>query len=280
MNVFINYIKQRFPAHLLILLTTVVALSVQSVLVGKYSLMNTIIFSSIFLLFLLHLRFLDEIKDHDFDSKHHKNRPVQKGEVTLKTIKLLAIINIVLILVISLYSYYSYIVFATLLYSFLMFKEFFIKELYRKSALLYLISHQIVFLILLTYFFSEVKEKLVIPGSENMWLYLFFFIPLVIMEIGRKMDYRYSTDGEKTEDSYAKVWGEKRAIFVFFFLAVINSVIGYVFVGGTAYFIIGMLSMILLLLAYSERIRIMIRRYNMELTIIYTLIFSIISLLQ
>ena len=52
-------------------------------------------------------------------------------------------------------------------------------------------------------------------------------LPVVIMEIGRKMVHRVSHKGIQTSDTYAYEWGEGQAIFVFSALFIVGGVIGW-----------------------------------------------------
>ena len=271
MNTMIEYILKRFPVHLLFIFTSVNIFSVQKFLTGQYDISGLPI-SIIFLLFLFHLRLLDEIKDFEFDTKHHKDRPVQKGSVSLVSIKKLIVINIILMFSLTYFTNLLLLLAIPIAYTFLMFKEFFIKDFYERSPLVYLLSHQIVFVFLLMFFFSAITGQVYQLQPDTILIYLFYFLPLAIIEIGRKMDYRYDFEGNKTIDSYAYVWGEKIAIVVFFAITLINSYVGFTLTGHQLFAIISIVSVVMILSTPNEKIRKFVMQNNVFITTIYALI--------
>ena len=98
---------------------------------------------------MLRIRLWDEIKDFNYDSKHHGSRPVQKGILSLPNIKKMAFIVLGVEFLIQFFlSYHALVIFLiALAYSFLMFKNFYIKDFENKSFAFCLLSHQIIFFI-------------------------------------------------------------------------------------------------------------------------------------
>jgi len=97
-------------------------------------------------LFLFHLRVFDEHKDFEIDAATRPDRPVQRGLITLDQLKLLGVIVVVLEIALAvepglkIAAYYA----IPLLYSVLMFFEFFAKEWLTARFVLYAVTHTIV----------------------------------------------------------------------------------------------------------------------------------------
>ena len=224
----IQYLRERFPIVSLSLFSFITALAINSSF-EVHNYIKVFCVALIYLLFLFHLRVLDEFKDYQYDNKNHKDRPIQRGLISLSFIKTIGVINFVLLssialLVSSIYVFLLCMV--SLLYTGLMFKEFFISDYLRKRPVFYLISHEIVLIPLYLFFYSVINGKLwVFSDFNKLSLFLFTFIPIILIEIGRKLKHRYSTEGKITNDTYAFIWGEKKSIQIFAILVLIAGLL-------------------------------------------------------
>jgi len=225
-----NYLKERFPALPLFVFTilTLSGIAKNIQYDGKY--IHVLLLALVYLGFLFHLRILDEFKDYNYDKKYHSQRPVQRGSISLTTIRNLGIINLLVITLLSFIVNHSYqfILFVfVILYTFLMFKEFYIKSFYEKSPTIYLFSHQIVFIPLYLYFFLSLENTInFLGGLSSASLFIYTIIPVILVEIGRKMNHRLDSKGNKTNDTYVYVWGEKNTILIFFLLVMFGGFMG------------------------------------------------------
>ena len=193
---------------------------------------NTYLLIIFYLLFLFHMRILDEFKDFKYDSIHHPNRPIQQGLLTLNTIRNMGIINFFLIIIISLIlttNLHNLLpLVATFIYSLLMFKEFFHPNLYETSPLLYLVSHEIIFILLFIFITTIIDNgNWTQLSSFDFLSMLYIIIPVLLLEIGRKVIHRFDETGEKTNDTYAFVWGQKNTLLILNFLILISGIINY-----------------------------------------------------
>lgn len=226
---YVRYIKERFPIVPLFLYTTATQIGINT-LISSYSPIKIVYASFIYLLFLLHLRILDEFKDYTYDSEKYPNRPVQKGVISLNELKLFGIVNIILIFFLALIVEsvsYSLGLIVSMLYTGLMYKEFFIKNILKKNITLYLLSHEIVFIPLFIYFYSIFFGSFWVPATlEEVFIVFYFILPIVLIEIGRKIKHRFDSKGEKTDDTYSYHWGEMQTIQVFGLLVLLEGFLG------------------------------------------------------
>jgi hypothetical protein len=226
-----NYFKERFPVIPLFIFSflTIAGLSNKIQIQQHYLLIALL--SVVYTSFLLHLRILDEFKDFEYDSKYHPDRPIQRGAIPLERIKYIGIVNILVMTITSVIASKPLIIpliIFVILYSLLMYKEFFIHDFYKKSPSLYLISHQIVFIPLYLFLYSSIESSFWLPESiEQYSLLIYTFIPMILVEIGRKMKYRLDKHGNKTDDTYLVVWGEKTTIGVFSALVILSGLLSF-----------------------------------------------------
>jgi 4-hydroxybenzoate polyprenyltransferase len=223
-----QYLKERFPIVSLSLFSLITALAINSSS-ETHNYIKVFCVALIYLLFLFHLRVLDEFKDYQYDNENHKDRPIQSGLISLSFIKKIGVINFVLLNFIALLissPYVFLLCMVSLLYTGLMFKEFFIPDYLRKRPVFYLISHEIVLIPLYLFFYSVINGKLWFFSDFNkLSLFLYTFIPIILIEIGRKLKHRYSKEGKTTNDTYAFIWGERKSIQIFSILILIAGLL-------------------------------------------------------
>jgi 4-hydroxybenzoate polyprenyltransferase len=229
LSVFKTYFSKRFPLLPLLLYTTLTAGAIQYYF-QKFDAAHILGSSFMYLCFLLHLRILDECKDEQYDKNNHPDRPVQKGDISLRILRYIGLGNIVVIILLAFYISKIpelFLLLFSLFYSFLMFKEFFIGELLRKHIVFYLVSHQVVFIPLFFFFYSVFNKHIWLPKTMSSLLHIIVIvIPIVLIEIGRKMVHRYH-DGKKTNDTYAYVWGEENSLRVFSLILFIAGIFSF-----------------------------------------------------
>lgn len=230
-----SYFKERFPIGPLALYSGLTIFGIANKIQTQVNYFNVFALFFIYLGFLLHLRILDEFKDYNYDSIHHQGRPVQRGFVSLTFLKYIGVANFFFMVALGFFIS-PLLIFAIFLfamsYTYLMFNEFFIKKFHEKSAFLYLISHQIIFLPLFYFFFSVLNKGLFkLNDQSSVALFIFSILPIVIIEIGRKMNHRIDHRGKKTNDTYAYVWGERTSICIFALFIIIEGVLSFFIIG-------------------------------------------------
>lgn len=269
------YLKKRFPILSLSLFALLTITGIAKTIQVQANYGKSILLSLVYISFLFHLRVLDEFKDYQYDNKYHPDRPVQRGEISLDQIRIVGIINFVIMLSASIIASDLLIVpifLLVLFYSLIMYKEFFIKNFYERSPIFYLISHQIVFIPLCFYFYSSLNSSFWhINNVNKLSLFCYTLIPMVLIEIGRKMSHRFDEQGNKTNDTYAFVWGERKAIIVFSSLIILSGLFGFYINDFSSIF--SWLTIILgaVLFTGSFLFQKQILKLNMVLTIIFAL---------
>lgn len=234
MQNFIYFLRKRFPLIPLLILGLFNILSIANYSTHNKSLLFIIIISLIPTAFLFHMRILDEFKDFEFDKEKFPDRPLHSGAISKGHLIFWGIINIILLSFIMVLSrnFLSVILFVfTIGYSGLMFKEFFIHKFWEKSPILYLVSHQIVFVFLFSSIYIIFFDYSSISSNILKFVvhFLFVYMPLLIIELGRKIEFRYDTKGKITNDTYAALWGQRFTInlvvFISFFVFTLNFIV-------------------------------------------------------
>jgi hypothetical protein len=233
---YLEYFKERFPFIPLYIYCTLTIVGVSTGFDRNADILTILILGLIYVSFLLHIRVLDEFKDFVYDSKHHPERPVQKGSVKLSGLKIIGFLNLAFMISAAFMLFGSAAVFliAALAYTFLMFNEFFISDFYERYLVLYMIAHEMVFIPLFLFFFSTYNGKLwFFTNFSGAALFIYLIIPIIVIEIGRKIKHRKDESGKKTHDTYAFRWGQKRTVYVFSALIISAGILSFMITGFT-----------------------------------------------
>lgn len=145
---FVQFLQERFPltSHLPWILcfycaNVAVGLSGQALDARQFSCGLIVV-----LLFFLRLRLFDEIKDLDYDRKYNAERPLVRGLLSEREVKqiitFVLFIEIILTIIVAPQALGFYLL--AMLYSLLMFKEFFIGSIIRPYLTTYAIMHTVV----------------------------------------------------------------------------------------------------------------------------------------
>ena len=205
---------------------------------------------------MFNVRVLDEIKDFNFDSEHHKDRPVQRGLITLKELFTINFILLVILFFISIYSSMLAFTFlmAALVYSMVAGFDFFMGRKIRDHFFIYNV------LCLLQLLLFQVHIYLILVPTLNFYdplLYIHFFFVLAnssVIEVGRKM--KVKKNESTGRDTYSSRMGKKKAtglflaiiilsflLFVYIFLLI--SPISYLFLLALLFLVLEISSLIL-----------------------------------
>ena len=196
----------------------------------------------IIFMFFFQLRITDEFKDYEEDLKYRPYRPVQRGIISLKALGKIGISTVIIQIIFAHVINPKLIYFMLLvwIYMFLMTKEFFIKNWLTERILIYALSHVLIMIFItlvivkgtgyiLQDHFSETLYLLLEKYEKNIFIGLIPLFALnylngIVLEIGRKT--RKANEEEHGVQTYSKLWGRKKAVFILCILYVIE----YIFV--------------------------------------------------
>jgi len=196
----------------------------------------------IIFMFFFQLRITDEFKDYEEDLKYRPYRPVQRGIISLKALGKIGIATIIVQIILAHVINPKLIYFMLLvwIYMFLMTKEFFIKNWLTERILIYALSHVVIMIFItlvivkgtgyiLQDHFLETLYLLLKKYEKNIFIGLIPLFALnylngIVLEIGRKT--RKANEEEHGVQTYSKLWGRKKAVFILCILYVIE----YIFV--------------------------------------------------
>lgn len=230
-----QWLKERFPPinfvsgfFLYLLAKAVVALDQQQLNITIVDLFG--IFIPAMHLFLL--RVFDEHKDYDSDRMYYPNRIIQRGIFTLKEVAMLGwiagAIQIACYIVVR-KGWLSDVSFLALwLWTFLMYKEFFMGQWLKKKLMLYGFLHLLVTPLLILSLFSVCIQDFDQIGN---WKNFAFPLGISILtgwlyEISRKTK---APDEESGDISYSLLWGVNRSLFVIYFSTLLTVVASLLF---------------------------------------------------
>ena len=195
----------------------------------------------IIFMFFFQLRITDEFKDYEEDLKYRPYRPVQRGIISLKALGKIGIATIIIQIILAHVINPKLIYFMLLvwIYMFLMTKEFFIKNWLTERILIYALSHVVIMIFItlvivkgtgyiLQDHFSETLYLLLEKYEKNIFIGLIPLFALnylngIVLEIGRKT--RRANEEEYGVQTYSKLWGRKKAVFILCILYAIEYIL-------------------------------------------------------
>jgi len=195
----------------------------------------------IIFMFFFQLRITDEFKDYEEDLKYRPYRPVQRGIISLKALGKIGITTIIVQIILAHVINPKLIYFMLLvwIYMFLMTKEFFIKNWLTERILIYALSHVVIMIFItlvivkgtgyiLQDHFLETLYLLLEKYEKNIFIGLIPLFALnylngIVLEIGRKT--RKANEEEHGVQTYSKLWGRKKAVFILCILYVIEYIL-------------------------------------------------------
>jgi 4-hydroxybenzoate polyprenyltransferase len=189
--------------------------------------------------FFFKLRLYDEIKDYELDCVINPTRPLARGLVThsdlYKGIGLCIAVELMTFGVLGKTAFISMGI--AILYSLLMYKEFFIKDIIRPHLTTYALMHTIVLTMLSSAIFAAIMQVYSWQLSKDM---LFFALNcwclFNIFEFGRKT---FNSDEERENvESYSNIFGRYGAFLLVLSQAVAQALLLFntSLVSGTAFF--------------------------------------------
>lgn len=176
------------------------------------------------LLIFFHLRIFDEFKDLETDLKFHPERPIPRGLVTLSEMRTLGFVVISLEIVLNLLLGWKIFLFylTVLLYSLLMFKEFFIARWLRRDLFIYALTHTPIMILigLYAHVVYALQHQLTIETPIGFYLAICFLTGL-LFEIARKVC--APQDERDGVETYSRYFGTARAATVLILLLLLST---------------------------------------------------------
>jgi len=229
----IKYFIYRFPFLLLIFTTLAIIFSVISVFqldYIDYNYKEIFIFLLTWLIFLFHIRVVDDYRDFDHDTKYYSERELQKWKLNIKKLFISAEILISIILILNFYYFWFIAIFILILWwinsLFSIDYLWYWKKIEKKYMILYHILNNFT----LNTFFIYLYYNLNIFGLYNNFLiiiHLIFLNLLVfLLEITRKIK---SKEEKNIWDKYIdKYWYKKNFIIISSIIIFIYSITTYI----------------------------------------------------
>ena len=186
-------------------------------------------------MFFFQLRLTDEFKDYEEDLKYRPYRPVQRGIITLKTLRNIGIVTVIMQIISAFLINPKILIYMSFvwIYMFLMAKEFFIKEWLTKRIVIYALSHVVIMIfinlvIIKAAGFIMTSHEMTDLSVFEIYRGIVPFLMLgylngMVLEIGRKT--RKSDEEEHGVETYSKLWGRKKAVYILCGLYVLDYIL-------------------------------------------------------
>lgn len=223
---FYTYQKLRFPIIILSLSLLPAILSTAAIVTKNPFTLQIIGGLIASILYLLHVRIIDEKRDFHHDSIYHKSRPLQTGLISMKELQTIDIYAVVIFLAIAMFAgIYPFLLGLLMLsYSFIASKEFFMGEKLRQHFFLYNIinTNQSFIMQLFAYsFFAGFIPFTTLVGLH----FIFTCIGTIIFEFVRKIKIP-GMDGIG-KDTYTWYLGFSNAIVIYIVFAFLATIFFY-----------------------------------------------------
>jgi len=212
--------KERLQLEVLIFTTSAVVLSsvAVSLPLGEniFNYLTEIIISFItLLLFMFHIRVLDEHKDYNFDSKYHKERPIQRGLISLKELLILDVIGLIIIFLLNAFFPIRAVIFLFIAFAYTLLagNEFFMKKWIRKKFFLYNFLNLLQLLFLQFYLYSLIDPKFSFKEVLLTVHFVFVLFNVGLLEFARKL--KIKSQESEARDTYSSRLGMKKSVFIY-----------------------------------------------------------------
>lgn len=210
---FRQYVRERFPLPVVVayvvLSTACVASYVASRFSFELSARRAVLAGLTFLVFFVRLRLADELKDYAYDVRHHPERAVARGLLKVGEVRnaVLLLVLVECLLQIGVGSWGLLWFGASLLFSLLMFREFFMPRLLQEYLLAALLLHQVIFILYAMYAANALVGFFWPARLSDYAMLVLAYMPPLLFEVGRKMEHRHDAAGNVTDDTYRYRWG-------------------------------------------------------------------------
>jgi 4-hydroxybenzoate polyprenyltransferase len=225
-SVILQFIKERFPVHILTFTTLSTVLASASIATGSFTFWQVAAAFVIVTLFLFHIRAIDERRDFANDMELHPDRPVQQGVVSVKTLLLISITGIILSLGLAFAVSFPTFVIAVcfVLFTTLAAFDFFMPELFKERPVIYHIINSPQMILSQWLIFSVFTQKYAVSVGMILFL-LLIYNNIFILEVVRKIN----APEQDTSESYTAHLGYKKSIAFLIFLVLTGFAL-YIFI--------------------------------------------------
>ncbi|HTE49085.1 MAG TPA: hypothetical protein VK675_04215 [Candidatus Paceibacterota bacterium] len=210
------YQKERFPLIILIFTTGAVVLSSNSVTLSPLTGYTFLAGLTAGVLFIFHIRVVDEVRDSLHDRTYHTSRPIPRGTISIKELKTMDLVGILVFLTIGFTFGIQTLAIGiiALLYTFLAGKEFFLGEKIRSKFFIYN-GINLIQMILLQFFVYSLFSAYWY-SNVLVWTHLvFIFFNVILLEVLRKI--KIAPEESIGHDTYSWHIGFSYSLIVFIF---------------------------------------------------------------
>lgn len=202
--------KERFPLRILLFTTASSILSSAAVSPSKPSVLLMVMAFISTLLFVYHVRVIDESRDMEMDSSLHPERPVQRGVITLRELFLTTIAGLAICLGIAIYTGIpsTVITLTILVFTTFAWRDFFAKKFFADKPVLYHIINSPQMILVQWNIYAIYTNSFTITWLMLLQL-LLVYNSIFIIEVVRKIKIPHAD----TPDTYSASMGINKSIY-------------------------------------------------------------------
>lgn len=199
-------------------------LSSSAILFAHASVVSSLLVLAASVLYLFHIRVLDEHRDFHHDNDHHSARPIQIGAISKEELKKIDIYVVILLLgITALLGINSFLLsLLMLVYSYFAGQEFFQGEKIRKHFFFYNLVNMFQMILLQIFVYLSFSDKLAFT-QVLLFHFVFTTIGTVVFEFMRKL--KIPGDDGTGKDTYTWYLGFGRSVFIYLFIALLDIIV-------------------------------------------------------
>lgn len=221
------YQRERFPLLILALSLIPAILSSGAIASGSVTVLDGVLALVASVAYLFHIRVIDERRDFNHDSAHHRERPVQSGRISMQELAYADIVAVLVIVIVAGYAgpLAAVLAFTMLLYSYLAGKEFFLGDTLRSQFFLYNGVNLVQMILMQLFVYALFLDSL---RLTDVLLYHFLFTTTgtLIVELIRKL--KLPGEDGTGKDTYTFYLGFAHALWLYAMLLVVNLGLLYI----------------------------------------------------
>src|SRR5262245_16449053 len=174
--------------------------------------------------FFFHLRVFDEHKDYAEDVVHHPDRVLQRGVITLRDLKVLGGLAIAVEIVLAAVRGAPALAAWSIAFgfSFLMLKEFFVRDWLKRHFLVYATTHMLLMPLLSLMVFSFATGRW--PWQAPAWYLVYSWVGFFVTfnwEVSRKI--RAPEDEREGVETYTRIFGTYGAAYIVLAIRLVDT---------------------------------------------------------
>ncbi len=275
-----QYQEERFPVKILTFTTLAVVLSSAAILSYEISFFQALMNFLACMVFLFHIRVIDESRDFKHDAAFHPDRPVQRGLLSVKELFIYDIPGLLIFLFTAWYFGLPSRVYGVILliFSFITWKDFYLGAKFKRKFFLYNAVNMLQMVLMQFFIYAVFIRSFMV--SEVMWIHLLFVIfNTILMEFVRKI--KISGEESQGKDTYSWHLGFQRSLVVFYIFSIINYLtfvwmLYTISASATGYVVIALSFIILLTVSVILHLR--FRRKTTEQFLLFSTVVNYVGL--